>query len=385
MLMNATMPAPALPNAAAPDAEDRDLLRAAAAITKEARKAQPAIYWGDTIASAVVGYGSLIALVNRAPDRLSVLLFAVAVLALYRAESFIHELTHVLPGRLPGFNAGWNALVGIPLLTPSFMYEGVHNQHHLRHAYGTPRDPEYKPLAQSGWLGVVGFTLLAALAPVALILRFAVLAPLSLLIPPLREAVVSRFSALAINPDYRRSRPKPEAYRRWLVLETLASIWAMTMVALVAKGVVSLRTAGMVLAVLSMVALVNQIRTLAAHMWQNDSGEPMSLTAQYADSVNVPPPRCCPRYGRRWGCAITGCITCCPRCPITSWARRIKGSRPSSGAGRAITGAITPACGRWCDHGSGRAVRPLGKTMPEDASKAAPSCRRLGPPATSMP
>ena len=34
---------------------------------------------------------------------------------------------------------------------------------------------------------------------------------------------------------------------------------------------------------------LNQVRTLVAHLWEND-GEPMSVTAQYLDSVNVPPP-----------------------------------------------------------------------------------------------
>jgi fatty acid desaturase len=34
---------------------------------------------------------------------------------------------------------------------------------------------------------------------------------------------------------------------------------------------------------------LNQVRTLVAHLWENE-GEPMSVTAQYLDSVNVPPP-----------------------------------------------------------------------------------------------
>jgi fatty acid desaturase len=34
---------------------------------------------------------------------------------------------------------------------------------------------------------------------------------------------------------------------------------------------------------------LNQVRTLVAHLWEND-GEPMTVTAQYLDSVNVPPP-----------------------------------------------------------------------------------------------
>ena len=45
----------------------------------------------------------------------------------------------------------------------------------------------------------------------------------------------------------------------------------------------------MPLAVFSVVALLNQLRTLVAHLWEND-GQPMTVTAQYLDSVNVPPP-----------------------------------------------------------------------------------------------
>ena len=71
----------------------------------------------------------------------------VAMLALYRAGSFIHELTHIKQGAVRGFQPAWNLLVGIPLLIPSFMYEGVHNQHHAKTYYGTANDPEYLPLA----------------------------------------------------------------------------------------------------------------------------------------------------------------------------------------------------------------------------------------------
>jgi fatty acid desaturase len=37
------------------------------------------------------------------------------------------------------------------------------------------------------------------------------------------------------------------------------------------------------------VAVVNQLRTLVAHSWTSD-GEPMSVTDQFLDSINVPPP-----------------------------------------------------------------------------------------------
>jgi fatty acid desaturase len=39
--------------------------------------------------------------------------------------------------------------------------------------------------------------------------------------------------------------------------------------------------------------VINQVRTLVAHLWENE-GEAMSVTAQYLDSVNVPPPALLP-------------------------------------------------------------------------------------------
>jgi len=41
--------------------------------------------------------------------------------------------------------------------------------------------------------------------------------------------------------------------------------------------------------VIAGVAVINQVRTLVAHLWEND-GEPLTVTAQYLDSVNVPTP-----------------------------------------------------------------------------------------------
>ena len=43
------------------------------------------------------------------------------------------------------------------------------------------------------------------------------------------------------------------------------------------------------LAIVSLTAVLNQLRTLVAHLWENE-GEPMTVTAQFLDSVNVPPP-----------------------------------------------------------------------------------------------
>ena len=61
------------------------------------------------------------------------------------------------PGReLPAFTVAWNALVGVPLLIPSFLYEGVHTDHHRQSCYGTEADPEYVPFGRRSPLLILG-------------------------------------------------------------------------------------------------------------------------------------------------------------------------------------------------------------------------------------
>ena len=70
-------------------------------------------------------------------------------------------------------------------------------------------------------------------------------------------------------------------------------MWAIALLVIVATGIVPLRDFLIFLGVASGVMFLNQIRTLVAHLWEND-GEPMSVTAQFLDSVNVPPPATLP-------------------------------------------------------------------------------------------
>ncbi len=282
-----------LPQRAVRIPDDKALLRTAAELSRDLHAAKPAIYWGDLIASAVVGYGALAAAILLPVAGWAIVAGIVAVLGLYRAASFIHEVSHIKHSAVPGFRLGWNALVGVPLMVPSFMYEGVHNLHHARTRYGTVDDPEYLPLALMKPWSLPLFVAIAALAPIGLLIRYAVLTPLSVIIPPLRSVVVERMSALSINPQFRRRPAEGEARTLWLWLEGVTSFWAITLLTLVATGVVPLRAFAIFLAVVSVTTVINQVRTLVAHLWEND-GEAMSVTAQYLDSVNVPPPTLLP-------------------------------------------------------------------------------------------
>lgn len=267
--------------------DDKAMLRAARDLTKGLGEAKPGVYWPDMLVSAGLGYlGIAIAILS---GNLAVQIVAglVGSLAFYRALMFIHELTHIHRNALRGFRTGWNLLVGIPLLTPSFMYEGVHTIHHKRTQYGTVEDPEYLPLALMKPWSLPLFVVVALLAPVALLFRFAVLVPLGAVIPAVRRFTWQRLSSLSINPDFRRKAPEGAFAKRVRWQEAGASLWAIAL--LLSPLAFGWRPLLIALAVLSLTALLNQLRTLVAHLWENE-GEAMTVTAQFLDSVNVPPP-----------------------------------------------------------------------------------------------
>jgi fatty acid desaturase len=288
-ILERTSDAAAGPRASARLADDSAMLKAAAKLTRDLNVPNAKIYWADMLGSALLGYAALFTAMFLRPTLLAVASGLLAVLALYRAGSFIHELTHIKKGAVKGFRFTWNLIVGVPLLVPSFMYEGVHNQHHAKRYYGTVDDPEYLPLALMHPWTLPAFLIAAALAPIGMLIRFGILAPLSLLSPKLRSVVVGRYSGLQINPKFVRPKPEGEFARDWAWQETACSVWAIALLAMVATGVIPLRDFLIFLGVSAGVMFLNQVRTLVAHLWENE-GQPMSVTAQYLDSVNVPPP-----------------------------------------------------------------------------------------------
>lgn len=269
--------------------DDAAMLKAAASLTRDLNAPNGRIYWLDMLGSAALGYAGLFSAMFAHSRIIEICAAVIAVLALYRAGSFIHELTHIKKGAVKGFRLTWNLTIGIPLLVPSFMYEGVHNQHHAKRYYGTIDDPEYLPLALMHPWTLPVFLIAATLAPVGMLIRFGILAPLSLLSPRLRAVVVGRYSGLQINPKFVRPKPQGEFARDWAWQEAACSVWAIALLTMVATGIIPVRDFLIFLAVASGVMFLNQIRTLVAHLWEND-GEAMSVTAQFLDSVNVPPP-----------------------------------------------------------------------------------------------
>ncbi|MGN6497456.1 MAG: fatty acid desaturase family protein [Tsuneonella sp.] len=283
--LTAEMP-PELPNRSAL-ADDKAMLRAARDLVTDLTAARAGIYWPDMLLSAGLGYAAMAGAIAVSSLPTALALGVVSALCLYRALLFIHELTHIHRDALPGFRLAWNLLVGIPLLTPSLMYENVHTLHHARTRYGTSEDPEYLPLALMKPWSLPMFIVVALLLPIGLLLRAAVLVPLGAIVPAVRRITWQRASALAINPDFRRRPAEGEFRRQVLWQETSVWLWSWLLIA--AALLWDWRPLAIALAIVSVTALLNQLRTLVAHLWEND-GEAMSVTAQFLDSVNVPPP-----------------------------------------------------------------------------------------------
>jgi fatty acid desaturase len=262
------------------------MVKEAHALVADLLRARPAVYYADLSASAALAWGALLASTATRGPR-AALCFILAVLALYRAASFIHELTHLRPGAVPGFSAFWNVVIGVPLLLPSMLYVGVHNVHHARGHYGTMRDPEYLPIGRWAPGKVALWVLHAALLPVALVLRFLVLAPLSVLHPRLRAWVWGKASGLTINPAFERASPPAAQRRAFLAQEAACFAWALALAALTVLGALPWRAVLLGVTAAAAVGVLNQVRTAVAHRFRNE-GATLTFEEQFLDSVNVP-------------------------------------------------------------------------------------------------
>ena len=254
------------------------------AIPIEWFKASPVIYWADMLVSAAIGWAALVLGVTSAGWTRGAWL-TVAVFALYHAVLFIHEITHRAQRDVPGFTAVWNALVGVPLLVPSFVYENVHTDHHRQRSYGTAGDPEYLPFGHRSPLVIAAYFVLSLLTPVIFAFRFAILAPLGWLIPGVRRFVADRCSALVINHNYVRHAPIDAAGRAqeaaaFAVCWTAAVLWWI--------GVLPAQAFWCYALVSAVASFVNSARTLAAHRYDNDDEE-LSMNEQLLDSCTIAP------------------------------------------------------------------------------------------------
>ena len=328
---------------------ESSLARQANDLARDLTRANPKVYWLDLSVTAAVTWLSLAIATTSASTGWALTAAVVCVLSLYRGISFIHELTHLRPDEVPGFHIAWNVLIGVPWLTPSLLYEGVHILHHAKDRYGTARDPEYHPLARRPPHELAAFLGIAFLAPIGVTLRFAILAPLSFLIPPLRRFVVAKTSGMVINLGFSREDHDRAAAAPWLAQEIGAWLWSWMVLGLTAAGVIPLRALLIAMAIFGVMTFLNQLRTAVAHAWEND-GEPMAPLDQFLDTVNVPPPALLPFLWAPVGLRYHALHHLMPRLPYHNLGtahRRLVDALPDDHAYRQVEQReLIPALGR---------------------------------------
>lgn len=264
-------------------------LREAHGLVRDLMTPNPWIYWIDFLVHISLGWAVFIIVLSM-PLSLPWQLTGgiVATLAFYRAAIFIHELAHLKKGTFRLFRLVWNITCGIPLLIPSFTYDGVHNDHHKRDIYGTDKDGEYVPFATMKPVIMIGYVLLSFILPLFFIIRFLVLTPLSYLIPPLRKLVWERASSLTIDMNYKRAENAIRNDKDWKIQEFAAFIFITAVVTAIALGVLKFQFLILWYVIAMFIFLINSLRTLSAHAYRNPGDQPMGFAAQYLDSINVP-------------------------------------------------------------------------------------------------
>ncbi|MCA9139461.1 MAG: fatty acid desaturase [Planctomycetales bacterium] len=256
----------------------------------------PRIYWTDFLLSIFGGFIALHATVHvprlfwPAPWVIPVVVvsYLATVLLFMRSAMFIHELVHLPTEGFKGFRIAWNALCGIPLFIPSFLYY-PHVDHHRRKHYGTDHDGEYLSLSHhSRWL-IVGFIAQALVIPFLGLFRFVVLSPICWLIPGARAFVHRHASTMLVDPFYERDDASPKVMRIVVMQEFfcflmgLGLIFRHKLVTGVWFDPVWVAAYFVAIGLLTL----NEVRTLGAHRWTGDGSE-MTFEEQLLDSVNYP-------------------------------------------------------------------------------------------------
>lgn len=271
-----------------PEAADFPL-KEARRLVKDLWKPNAALYWTDLSISVLVGWGA-VAVATLAPlfSVVQILAVLVATLGLYRAVIFIHEIAHFRKNTFVWFRRFFNATCGMPMMVPAYTYADVHIDHHKPQVYGTEEDGEYLPFAVDKPWKIVAFIAQALIVPGLLVLRYALLMPLTLIIPPFRRYIWKRASSLVIDFAYVRPEPKKDQVTGWMLEDIFTGLYAYAAIGLIYTGVLPLELFIVWYVVTILIFVLNGLRTLAAHAYRNGGRVRMNQQEEFLDSVDVP-------------------------------------------------------------------------------------------------
>jgi fatty acid desaturase len=263
-------------------------LKEAKAAVRDLAVPNPVVYWADLLITIGVGYGCAIAFLDTPGISWQRgLCFIVAVFAIFRATSFVHEIVHLGDKQLRSFQIGWDLLCGIPMLFPSFAYTH-HLDHHRCGSYGTEDDGEYLPFGIDPPRTLGYFALLTLVWPFLVVLRFLVFTPLSFIYPPFRPWLLERFSSFGIvNFQHRMAITPTAPLGYWTFLDLACCVRTWIPFVLVGLGVFEWTRVALMFLIAASVLSLNFVRTICLHDYLSDDGQ-LSFAGQLRDSITLP-------------------------------------------------------------------------------------------------
>ncbi len=252
-------------------------------IVQDLRDPRPGVYFTDLLLSATAGWTLFAVAFFAKSMAIEVLAFVVGCLFLYRALGFIHELFH--QQAMKGFRIVWHAVIGVPSLIPFLLYLPIHQAHHNSKTYGTKEDGEYEQFQGRSTVESVKLFLLNLALPIALMVRFGILTPLSTVIPVVRREVIPNFVHMALRMPYRAPDIKESLRRECYVVEAFCMLFVWGLVALCVAGFWKnwLMWYGLVV----MIATLNTIRALGSTHMYVEQAQGRGANGQLVDSLNI--------------------------------------------------------------------------------------------------
>lgn len=247
------------------------------------RKPDPRIYFVDAGVSASVGWASFAIALAPIAIGWRVLAFVVSAFALFRALAFIHELVH--QREMAHFRVFWHVVAGIPLLLPLLLYLPIHHGHHNARTYGTAADGEYEQFKGRLLPMMTKLFLIGLLLPLALIVRFGLLTPLSVIFPVVGREIIPGFVHLALRLPF-NAPPLAENMRaesRRYEWACTAFVYLLAMTWLAGFQQFALLWAALII----VIATLNTIRAMFSTHLYDEQREGRDLIAQMRDSINV--------------------------------------------------------------------------------------------------
>jgi fatty acid desaturase len=266
---------------------DHSAIKHVTTLVKDLHRPRQSIYWIDLLACVAAAAAGLY-LSRPFPDKVlagsatAVLGLIVAAFALYRASYFNHELAHHSRD-LRGFAIGWNLLIGIPLLVPSFLYSDHLNHHSIKN-FATDSDVEYVPPELCGIRAVALLLAACLLLPIAYVGRFLLLAPLAWCNRAVRRWADIRVSSLGIFGLSKRKPPTAAEVVSWRVQEFGCFVYCVLTTIGIARGLVPIGIILQGYTVVAILLLLHAIRIMVGH--RHDADGSRDRVDQVLDSFN---------------------------------------------------------------------------------------------------